>query len=83
MTLRAHKRLHHPRSPWRTWGGGPCPVGACTRVTVLLRDGSTARGLAGEWVWAHDAGSDGCMEPDEIVGFRIRIPAEDCGRLAA
>lgn len=84
MTRRAYDRLRHPRSPWQSWEGrGPRPVGACTRVSVLFRDGSTARGLAGEWQWIHDGGPDGQMEPDEIVGFRVRTAVEDCGRRAA
>ena len=73
-----------PLGMWTTWTGGVCPVNPWTGVTVLLRDGSTRRGLAGEYGWAHDAAPDG-WEPDDIVAYRERKPARValCGRLAA
>ena len=73
-----------PHGMWRIWAGGACPVDPWTGVTVLLRDGSTRRGLAGEYGWAHDAAPDG-WEPDDIVAYRVPVLARLtlCGQSAA
>ena len=62
--------------PWIDWAGGECPIAPHDYAQVKYRKAGEHEGFALDYQWYHD------MADDDIIAYRVRLPADDLLRQA-